>query len=117
MREILMECAQARILKILPSSQTNDKGFAGKERRGQKNPGGTISAPGSPVPERKPSFPPISASGSNFNPQNTPGIPAVKIFTVLDLNEKSWFSFGHYSILPPFSGGTFYYFLSSSTSS
>jgi len=44
--------------------------------------------------ERKPSFSLISASGSNFNLQNTPGIPAVKIFAVLDLDEKSWFSFG-----------------------
>ena len=50
------------------------------------------------VPERKPYFSPISASGSNFNPQNTPGIPAVKIFAVLNLDEKSWFSFGHYKL-------------------
>jgi len=49
------------------------------------------------VAERKPSFSPISASGSNFNPQNTPGIPGVKIFAVLDFDEKSWFSFGHYN--------------------
>jgi len=47
------------------------------------------------VAEREPSSPPISASGSNFNPQNTPSIPAVKIFNLLDLVEKSWFSFGH----------------------
>ena len=49
------------------------------------------------MPERKPSFSPISAFGFNFNPQNTLNIPAVKIFAVLDLDEKSWFSFGHYS--------------------
>ncbi len=48
------------------------------------------------VPERKPSFSPISVSGSNFNPQNTSRMPAVKIFAFLDLDEKSWFSFGHY---------------------
>ena len=41
------------------------------------------------VPERKPSFPPISASDSNFNPRNTTSIPVVKIFVFLDLNEKS----------------------------
>jgi len=44
-------------------------------------------------------FCPISASGSNFNPQNTPGIPAcpvgpadrtgvVKIFAFLDLGQN-----------------------------
>jgi len=44
----------------------------------------------------KPSFSQISASVSNFNLQNTPGIPVVKIFAVLDFDEKSWFSFGHY---------------------
>jgi len=33
--------------------------------------------------------------GSNFNPQNTQSIPVVKIFAVLDLIEKPWFSFGH----------------------
>ena len=52
------------------------------------------------VAERKPSFSPISASSSNFNPQNTPSIPAVKIFAVLDLDEKSWFSLGHYLSRP-----------------
>jgi hypothetical protein len=41
------------------------------------------------VPERKLSFSPISASDSNFNPQNTQCIPVVKIFVFLDLNEKS----------------------------
>jgi len=33
-------------------------------------------------------FCPISASGSNFNPQNTPGIPVVKIFAFLDLGQN-----------------------------
>jgi hypothetical protein len=33
-------------------------------------------------------FCPISASGSNFNPQNTRCIPAVKIFTFLELEQK-----------------------------
>ena len=47
------------------------------------------------VPDRKLSFPPISASDSNFNPRNTTSITVVKIFVFLDLNEKSWFSFGH----------------------
>jgi len=58
------------------------------------------------VPDRKLSFPPISASDSNFNPRNTTSITAcpvgpadrtgvVKFFVFLDLNEKSWFSFGH----------------------
>ncbi len=47
------------------------------------------------MPERKPSFSPISAFGSKFNPQNTSSIPAVKCFAGLDLDEKSWFSFGH----------------------
>jgi transposase len=48
------------------------------------------------VPERKLSFSPISAPESNFNPRNTPCMSVVKIFVFLDLNEKSWFSFGHY---------------------
>jgi len=48
------------------------------------------------VSERKPSFSSISVSGSNFNPQNTTRMPAVKIFAFLDLDKKSWFSFGHY---------------------
>jgi len=43
------------------------------------------------VAERKPSFSPISASGSNFNPQNTPSIPAVKISAILDPGETSRF--------------------------
>ncbi len=33
-------------------------------------------------------FCPISASGSNFNPRNTPGIPVVKIFAFLELKQK-----------------------------
>jgi hypothetical protein len=33
-------------------------------------------------------FCPISASCSNFNPQNTQGIPAVKIFAFLELEQK-----------------------------
>jgi hypothetical protein len=33
-------------------------------------------------------FCPISASGSNFNPQNTQCIPVVKIFTFLGLEQK-----------------------------
>jgi hypothetical protein len=33
-------------------------------------------------------FYPISASGSNFNPQNTPCIPAVKIIAFLELEQK-----------------------------
>jgi hypothetical protein len=45
--------------------------------------------PGYIVPERKLSFPPISASDSYFNPQNTNSIPVVKIFVFLDLNQKS----------------------------
>ena len=40
------------------------------------------------VPERKLSFPPISALDSNFNPRNTTSITVVKIFVFLDLNEK-----------------------------
>jgi len=48
------------------------------------------------VAERKPSFSPISVSGSNFNPQNTLSIPAVKIVAFLELSEKPWFSFGHW---------------------
>jgi hypothetical protein len=34
-------------------------------------------------------FRPISASGSNFNPQNTPCIPAVEIFSFLKL-KRNW---------------------------
>jgi hypothetical protein len=33
-------------------------------------------------------FCPISASDSNFNPRNTPGIPLVKIFVFLDLEQN-----------------------------
>jgi hypothetical protein len=33
-------------------------------------------------------FCPISASGSDFNPQNTQGIPLVKIFAFLDLEQN-----------------------------
>jgi hypothetical protein len=33
-------------------------------------------------------FCPTSASGSNFNPQNTLCIPAVKIFAYLELEQK-----------------------------
>ncbi len=40
-------------------------------------------------PLTPPPFCPISASGSDFNPQNTQCIPAVKIFAFLDL-EQSW---------------------------
>ena len=47
------------------------------------------------VPEQKLSFSPISASASNFSPQNTQSIPAVKIFIFPDPDEKSRFSFGH----------------------
>jgi len=39
-------------------------------------------------PLQNPPFCPISASGSNFNPQNTQGIPVVKIFTFLELEQK-----------------------------
>jgi len=38
---------------------------------------------------KTPTFRPISASGSNFNPQNTQCIPAVKIFAFLEL-ERNW---------------------------
>ncbi|MBU4010268.1 MAG: hypothetical protein KJ882_05830, partial [Proteobacteria bacterium] len=36
-------------------------------------------------------FWPISALGKNFNPRNTPCIPAVKIFTRLDLDQTETF--------------------------
>jgi len=36
-------------------------------------------------------FWPISALGENFNPRNTPCIPAVKIFTRLDLDQTETF--------------------------
>jgi hypothetical protein len=41
------------------------------------------------VPERKLSFPPISATDSDFNPRNTQCMSVVKIFVFLDLNGKS----------------------------
>ncbi|OEU80676.1 MAG: hypothetical protein BA872_02555 [Desulfobacterales bacterium C00003060] len=47
------------------------------------------------VPERKLLIFPISASGLNFNPQNTPCIP-VKIRAFLELEKIFYFSFGHY---------------------
>jgi len=40
------------------------------------------------APKRKLSFLPISGSDKNFNPQNTQGIPAVKILIFLDLDKK-----------------------------
>ncbi|MBU1054892.1 MAG: hypothetical protein KKC46_13855 [Proteobacteria bacterium] len=36
-------------------------------------------------------FWPISALGSNFNPRNTPCIPAVKIFARLELDQTETF--------------------------
>ena len=48
------------------------------------------------VPERKLLIFPIFASGANFNPQNTPCIPAVKICAFLELEKIFKFSFGHY---------------------
>ncbi|MCF8036800.1 MAG: hypothetical protein K9K62_08000, partial [Desulfobacteraceae bacterium] len=39
---------------------------------------------------------PISASGSNFNPQNTLSIPAVKIFAFLELEQIIRSLDGHY---------------------
>ena len=36
-------------------------------------------------------FWPISTLGKNFNPRNTPCIPAVKIFTRLDLDQTETF--------------------------
>jgi hypothetical protein len=33
-------------------------------------------------------FCPVSVSGSNFNPQNTPCIPVVKIFAFLELEQS-----------------------------
>jgi len=41
------------------------------------------------VPERKLLIFPISASGLNFNPQNTQCIPAVKICAFLELEKIS----------------------------
>jgi len=42
-------------------------------------------------PLQNPAFCPISASGSNFNPQNTQCIPAVKTIAFLELEQKSAF--------------------------
>jgi hypothetical protein len=42
----------------------------------------------SPIPLRNTPFCPISVSGSNFNPQNTLCIPAVKILAFLELEQK-----------------------------
>jgi hypothetical protein len=39
-------------------------------------------------------FSPISASGSNFNPQNTVNIPVAKISAFLELEQKLTFSKG-----------------------
>ncbi len=46
------------------------------------------------MPERKLLIFPISASGLNFNPQNTPCIPAVKICAFLELEKISSFRSG-----------------------
>ncbi|MDY7032821.1 MAG: hypothetical protein SVY10_13050 [Thermodesulfobacteriota bacterium] len=48
------------------------------------------------VPIHKWLFSAISASDSDFNPQNTKCIPAVKIFIFLDLAENISFMDGHY---------------------
>ncbi|MGA7144993.1 MAG: hypothetical protein WBY47_10860, partial [Desulfobacterales bacterium] len=45
-------------------------------------------------------FCPISASGSNLNPQNTNCIPAVKIFAFLELEQKSAFCKGLAPYIP-----------------
>jgi hypothetical protein len=45
-------------------------------------------------PLQKVPFCPIPVSGSNFNPQNTACIPAVKIFAFLELEQKLTFSKG-----------------------
>jgi hypothetical protein len=47
------------------------------------------------VADRKPLIFPISALGSNFNPQNTTCIPPVKIFARLELEKIFGFSFKH----------------------
>jgi hypothetical protein len=39
-------------------------------------------------PLKNPLFCPITASGSDFNPQNTKCIPAVKIFAFLELEQN-----------------------------
>jgi len=53
-----------------------------RKQRGAKKAGPYL------VLELKPSFSPISASGSNFNPQNTPGIPVVKFLPSLTLKKS-----------------------------
>jgi hypothetical protein len=40
---------------------------------------------------KNPLFCPITASGSDFNPQNTQCIPPVKIFTCLELEQNRTF--------------------------
>jgi len=47
------------------------------------------------VPERIPPIFPISALGSNFNPQNTLWIHAVKLLARLELEKIFRFSFRH----------------------
>jgi hypothetical protein len=47
------------------------------------------------VPVQKWLFSPISALGENFNPRNINHMPAVKIFTRLELNENISFLNGH----------------------
>ena len=47
------------------------------------------------MPVRKRLISPVSASGSNFNPQNTQCIPVVKIFAFLELEKIISFSDGH----------------------
>jgi hypothetical protein len=44
-------------------------------------------------------FRPISASGSNFNPQNTHCIPAVEIFAFLELR-RNWAFFKGLTLFP-----------------
>ena len=53
------------------------------------------------VPVHKWLFSAISALDSDFNPQNTQCIPAVKIFVFIDLAENISFLDGHY-LPPPF---------------
>jgi len=48
------------------------------------------------VPVHKWLICPISASGKNFNPQNTPCIPLVKILSFLELEQIIPFLDGHY---------------------
>ena len=47
-----------------------------------------------PRPLQNVPFRPISASGSNFNPQNTQCIPAVKVFAFLELERNRTFCKG-----------------------